>query len=322
MTDKLFLSVDGLTHRYGDRTALDDLSFHVERGTIFGLLGPNGSGKTTLFRILSTLLPLQTGEVRIGGVDLRADLAGVRRLLGVVFQSPSLDKKLTVAENLMHQGHLYGLKGTELRSRIDVVLSQLRIDDRRRDRVETLSGGLQRRVEVAKGLLHQPSLLILDEPTTGLDPGARIELWNHLQEINAEEGTTILVTTHLMDEAERCHQLMILNKGHKVCLDTPQALRASIGGQVITIQAPHPEKIKDALQGIIEDDAEVTVLGGNLRISTKRGGSTGLNRAMEKILHFFKESIPQITLSQPTLEDVFIHHTGLQFETDNSERHA
>src|SRR5579872_232284 len=222
------IEVEGLRHSYGERAALRGVSFDVRPGEIFALLGPNGSGKTTLFRILSTLMLPTGGRAVIARFDPARQPAEVRRRLGIVFQSPSADLKLTVAENLRHQGHLYGLRGAVLRERIEEMLGRVGLADRARDKVETLSGGMQRRVELAKGLMHRPDVLLLDEPTTGLDPGARLDVWQYLRELRAQERVSILVTTHLMEEAERCDRLAILNSGEIVALGTPVALRGQI----------------------------------------------------------------------------------------------
>jgi ABC-2 type transport system ATP-binding protein len=306
MTDKSFLEVDNVTHRYAERVALDALSFFVRPGEIFGLLGPNGSGKTTLFRILSTLLPLQSGTVRVGQADLSTNLAAVRQQLGVVFQSPSLDKKLSVRENMLHQGHLYGLSGAALKERIAFLLEQFRLTDRCDERVENLSGGLARRVEVAKGLLHRPQLLLLDEPTTGLDPNARLELWDFLQKINETEHATIVVTTHLMDEAERCNRIMILNHGKRVCLDTPAALRAGIGGQVLIIESADPAALRSKLA------LEGKIVGNALRLEL--ASPAELTAATQRAQALLNAEVSSYTVTLPTLEDVFIHHTGQKFE--------
>src|SRR5438270_1821656 len=207
------ISVQQLVHRYSERTALDGVSFSVGEAEIFGLLGPNGSGKTTLFRILSTLMAPSGGDAAICGWSVVKQPKDVRKTIGVVFQEKSIDVKLTAAENLMHQGHLYGLSGAGLKSRIAQMLSRVGLSDRANDKVETFSGGMLRRIEIAKGLMHHPSVLLLDEPTTGLDPGARIDLWQYLRILREEEGITVLVTTHLMEEAERCHQDAILSGG-------------------------------------------------------------------------------------------------------------
>jgi len=217
------VSCQGVTYTYGERRALDTVSFEVNEGEIFGVLGPNGSGKTTLFRLLSTLVPVAAGfgTIRLAGHLYPEEGALARRRLGVVFQSPSLDKKLTVQENIDAHGHLYGLRGAELASRVDALLERFSLSSRRRDLVETLSGGLQRRVEVAKSLVPRPAVLILDEPSTGLDPSARRELWEYLRALRQTEKLTILMTTHFLDEAEWCDRLLILDEGKRVALDTP-----------------------------------------------------------------------------------------------------
>src|SRR5665213_1408050 len=225
------VEIHNLTHRYGQRIALDDFSLQVNDGDIFGFLGPNGSGKTTLFRILSALIPVAPGYVRLFGLDAAEARDEIRRQIGVVFQSPSLDKQLTAEENLICQGHLYGLRGADLRGRVEQALAAVGLGDRAAERVDSFSGGMRRRVEVAKGLLHRPRVLLLDEPSTGLDPAARIDMWRHLREINQRDGVTILVTTHLMEEADRCTRLAVLAKGRLVAADTPAALKERIGGE-------------------------------------------------------------------------------------------
>src|SRR5579872_6958724 len=198
------ISVQNLVHKYENRTALNGVSFDVRAAELFGLLGPNGSGKTTLFRILSTLMIPTGGRAIVMGCDAAQDPASLRRQIGVVFQAQSVDPKLTAYENLWHQGHLYGLRGPSLKKRIGEILARVGLSDRAKERVETFSGGMQRRIELAKGLLHHPAVLLLDEPTTGLDPGARRDLWQYLQILRDEEHVSVLVTTHLMEEAERC----------------------------------------------------------------------------------------------------------------------
>jgi len=297
--------VRDLRYSYGDRVALDGVSFEVAEGEIFGVLGPNGGGKTTMFRILSTLLPVAAGRVEIAGADVATDLAGVRRTIGVVFQSPSLDIKLTVRENLICHGHLYGLSGAELERRTGAGLAALGLCDRSASYVEELSGGLKRRVELAKGLLSEPRILILDEPSTGLDPGARRDLWDYLLELRRERGTTVLVTTHLMDEAERCDRLAILDRGRIVAIDAPDALRRKIGGDVLTIRSTNT----GILQGEIEKrwGIRATCVDGCVRL--EHPDARGLLR---EIYEAFPSDIDSIQLARPTLEDVFIRETGHQ----------
>lgn len=306
MASGIAVGVSGLRHRYGEREALCGIDFAVDRGEIFGLLGPNGGGKSTLFRLLATLLPVQSGAVQIMGLDVATQQRSVRQLIGVTFQSPSVDGKLSVGENLGHQANLYGLSGQKAAERIDAMLDRLGLSDRRNDRVDSLSGGLKRRVEVAKSLLHQPRVLLLDEPSTGLDPGARHDLWQYLTGLRHDEGTTILVTTHLMEEAERCDRLGILDRGRIVALGTPDELRSSVGGDCLTIQTPEP----GALAGQINSRFQITPLrvGDALRIERHAG-----HELLRDIVAAFPDEITAISLAKPNLEDVFIARTGHRF---------
>lgn len=306
MSDSSAVSVSGLRHQYGDREALCGIDFSVSNAEIFGLLGPNGGGKTTLFRLLATLLPVQFGVGTLMGLDLASQREAIRHLIGVTFQSPSLDGKLTVAENLRYQAYLYGLSGQVLASRINDLLNRLGLSDRRRDRVDSLSGGLKRRVEVAKSLLHQPRVLLLDEPSTGLDPGARHDLWEYLSRLRRDEGTTILVTTHLMEEAERCDRLGILDKGHIVALGSPDELRLSVGGDCLTIQSLNPQQLSERI--VSQFRITPRRVGETLRIEREAG-----HELLRDIVAAFPSEITAISLAKPTLEDVFIARTGHRF---------
>ena len=236
----MIVSVENITHRYGPRVALSAVSFAVKPGEIFGLLGPNGGGKSTLFRILSTLMAPTEGRAEICKHDVDGDPGAVRRSIGVVFQTQSLDKKLTVEENLRGQGHLHGMSGSRLRERMDKVLTRLGLAARRGDLVEVLSGGLRQRVEIAKGLLHQPQVLLMDEASTGLDPGARRELWQYILELRNQEGVTILLTSHILDEADRCDRLALLHEGRLVAEGSPDELKRRIGGDVVVLETADP----------------------------------------------------------------------------------
>jgi len=297
------LDVSNLIHRYGDREALRGLSFSVPAGEVFGLLGPNGGGKTTLFRIVSTLMRPTSGEVLVFGDDVtrRPDL--VRRRLGVVFQAPALDVRLTVEENLKHQGHLYGLRGRPLAARIDEALERVGLGDRAHDLVSTLSGGLQRRAELAKALLHQPALLVLDEPTTGLDPGARRDVWRHLLALRDRDRTSIVLTTHLMDEAARCDRVGIIHEGRLVAIGAPQALTAALGADVITIASGDP----DGLAARVGErfGVSASVVDDEIRIERDRA-----HEFVPALVEAFPGEIEAVTFGKPTLEDVFMHHTG------------
>jgi ABC-2 type transport system ATP-binding protein len=296
----------GRTFLPSARQALKDLSFSVQAGEIFGVLGPNGGGKTTLFRILSTALLPSQGRATLFGLDVARDPAAVRRVLGVVFQSPSLDKFLTVRENMIHSGHLYGLAGSTLVDRVNALLAQFRLSDRAHERVDRLSGGLSRRVEVAKSLLHSPALLLLDEPTTGLDPGVRRDLWILLKELKGT-GVTILVTTHLMDEADICDRLLILDEGKKVAEGTPAELKSHVGGDVILAHSPEPER----LQALVREkfSLEGSLLDGAIRLERPRG-----HEFVPALVESFPGLIESIHVGKPTLEDVFIRVTGHSFK--------
>lgn len=299
----MIVSVADLTHQYGSRRALAGVSFQVAEQEIFGLLGPNGGGKSTLFRILATLMRPSGGRAAIAGFDLERQPTEVRRQIGVVFQSQSLDKKLTVEENLRGQGHLYGLSGAELRRRVEEVTARLGLADRRRDLVETLSGGLRRRVEIAKGLLHGPRLLLMDEPSTGLDPGARRELWRYLEELRGQDGITVLLTTHLLDEADRCDRLLLLHQGRVVATGSPVELKARIGGDVVLLEAADVTALGARLS------VPSTVVNGALRVEIDNG-----HRFIAQVMEAFPGAIHSVALHKPTLEDVFLDETGALIE--------
>lgn len=303
------IELAGLTHDYGTRRALDNLTFNVRAAEIFGLLGPNGSGKTTLFRILATLMLPSGGIARIAGFDVARQPQQVRRHTGIVFQARSVDLKLTVAENLMHQGHLYGLSGATLKSRIAEMLRRVGLSDRAKERVESLSGGMQRRVELAKGLINAPSLLLLDEPSTGLDPGARRDLWQYLAQLRDEHSVSILVTTHLMEEAEHCDRLAVLNEGKLVALGTPAELKSEIGGDVVVLGAADDYRAKQLASRVNQRFAVPTnVVGAEVRIECERG-----HRFVAEAAEAFGSEIVTIAVAKPTLEDVFIQRTGHRF---------
>jgi ABC-2 type transport system ATP-binding protein len=275
----------------------------VGAGEIYGFLGPNGGGKTTLFRILATLLRPDRGRVSVCGADIREQAALARLRLGVVFQSPSVDAELTVGENLICQGHLYGLRGADLEARIGALLTRLSIADRRRDRVRTLSGGLRRRVEIAKALLHEPRILLLDEPSTGLDPGARRSVWRALEELRSSQGVTVLLTTHFMEEGDRCDRLALVDNGRLVAEGSPESLKGKIGGEVVLISTDSPE----ALCGAIRErfDLDAVVQGKKVRIEHR-----GAHSLIAQLMETFPDEIKALSLSKPTLEDVFLHRAG------------
>ncbi len=289
------ITITGVWHRYGTRVALADVSLQVGRGEIFGLLGPNGGGKTTLFHLLATLMPLTEGRVELLGYDLRRSARAIRPHLGVVFQHPSLDPKLTVYENLRHHGHLYGLSGALLRERIQFVVQRVGLEDRVNDLVETLSGGLQRRLELAKAFLHAPSVLLLDEPSTGLDPGARLDFMAYLEHLRDQEGVSVLLTTHILEEAEHCDRVGILHQGHLVAVGTPDELKT-----------PDPAGLQSQIRERF--GCEPVIVDGRVRVEMAHG-----HTFVRDVVEAFAPVIQAVTFSKPTLEDVFIKLTGHRF---------
>jgi ABC-2 type transport system ATP-binding protein len=314
-TGTIPIELDRLSHNYGDRLALDNLSFAVQPAEIFGLLGPNGSGKTTLFRILCTLMVPTGGVARIQGFDVAREPNRARQQTGIVFQARSLDLKLTVAENLKHQGHLYGLRGDGLKKRSEEVLRRVGLSDRTKDFVETLSGGMQRRVELAKGLIHSPGVLLLDEPSTGLDPGARRDMWQYLKTLRDEAGVSILVTTHLMEEAEQCDRLAILSEGKLVALGSPAQLKAAIGGDVVLFETASPEAARSLADRIgSRFRVQPSVLGNTVRLEQPEG-----HRMVTTVVEAFPGEVEGFSVARPSLEDVFIQRTGHRFWADAGE---
>ncbi len=297
-------TVHDLHHSYGDHVALRGLSMHVQPGEIFALLGPNGSGKTTLFRLLCTLLPIQRGTISIGGYDTRSNPLAVRGQIGIVFQSPSLDKKLTVDENIACQGALYGIKGAQLRRRRDELLQRLQLTDRRAESCETLSGGLKRRVELAKGMLHQPQLMLLDEPSTGLDPSARLSLWDALREM-AGEGIAVLLTTHLLEEAEKADRVAIMSEGMMIAEGTPHQLRSEMGQGIVTVVANESDEVEQILRHLGLDPQR---LHNQFRLHDE-SPATLVSTLVEKL----GDRARSITIGRPSLEDVFVSKTGREF---------
>ena len=283
--------------------ALAGVSFETRQGEIFGLLGPNGGGKSTLFRILSTLMAPTEGRATICGYDVSANPLAVRRCIGVVFQSQSLDKKLTVEENLRGQGHLHGMSGATLRDRIAKVLERLGLSDRRGDLVEVLSGGLRRRVEIAKGLLHRPAVLLMDEASTGLDPGARRELWRYILELRDSEGVTVLLTSHILDEADKCDRLVLLHEGRVVAEGSPEELKRKIGGDVVILETANPAELGQQIESRFR--VRPAAVDGTLRVEIANG-----HRFITEVVEAFPGSIESVALKKPTLEDVFLRETG------------
>jgi ABC-2 type transport system ATP-binding protein len=297
------LELSDLRHQYGERESLRGLSFSVGRGDVFALLGPNGGGKSTLFKIICTLLRPTSGTVEVFGADAVRQPAEARRHLGVVFQHPAVDPWLTVVENLRTHAHLYGLRGAALPRAIERALERFGLTPRAHDRVGTLSGGLRRRVELAKALLPEPPLVILDEPSAGLDPTARRGLLQELTRLRDDAGTTIVLTTHLMDEAAVCDRVGILHEGRLVAIGAPAALTEAIGGDVLTIECRDPGLLTAGLRdrfGVAAQEVD-----GRLRVERPRA-----HEFLPLVVEAFPGEVQTIAVGRPTLDDVFVHHTG------------
>lgn len=309
MSVDVAVHAEAVTFHYGERKALDGVGFAVPRGGVHGFLGPNGSGKSTLFKLLATLAPMQQGRVTVLGGDLAEDAAAVRERLGVVFQSPAVDHKLTVRENLRYGGLLVGLAGHQLDERIGALLETARLTDRTNDRVGELSGGLRRRVEIAKCLLARPEIVLLDEASTGLDPAARVDMWNVLR---AQSGLTVLFTTHLMDEAALADHLTLLDAGAVVAAGRPADLVRELGGQVLEIESDDTEALRAQLGG--EFDRAIEVVDGTLRIEGE-----DVHDIVPVVMQRHGDQIRRLSLSHPSLQDVFLRKTGKRFVVTEPE---
>ncbi len=287
--------------------ALDGLSFQVSEPGLVALLGPNGSGKSTLFRILTTMVAPGAGYARIQGFDTVREAAKARSEIGVVFQESSLDRKLTVRENLRFQGNLFGLGGRILGERLQEAALRLAIDDRLDAPVYTLSGGLRRRAEIAKALLHRPRLLLLDEPSTGLDPRSRRDLWKYLHELHDELGTTVIAATHYLDEADRCHRVLILHEGRLVADGEPSALKRRVGGDVVVVESSEAQALLDAVKQY--PGVSAALVEGALRMETPDSAAL-----VSGLMAAHAGRIRELRLHAPTLDDVYFRVTGKEFQ--------
>lgn len=305
------IEVDRLTRQFGDLVAVDHVSFQVQEGEIFGFLGPNGAGKTTTINILCTLLRPTAGSARVNGFDVAAQQPQVRKSIGLVFQDPSLDDLLSASENLEFHALLYGLPGPERAKRKEEVLKMVELWDRRNDLVKIFSGGMKRRLEIARGLMHYPRVLFLDEPTLGLDPQTRNHLWDYILTLREREGITIFMTTHYMDEAEHADRIAIIDYGKIVALDTPEGLKDMLGGDVITVRTEDDERAA----------AEIAQRYG----LAVRNGQNGLHFEVPRGETFIPQlvstldvPIQSISLRRPTLDDVFLKVTGHQIREEEA----
>ncbi|MFA6450566.1 MAG: ATP-binding cassette domain-containing protein [bacterium] len=297
------IRIEELVKEFKAVRAVDGISFDVGEGEVFGFLGPNGAGKTTTISMICTLIRPTSGRIEVNGVDAVRHPGRVRRMLGIIFQDPSLDERLTAAENIEFQARLYGVRSSEIAPRVKELLELVKLDDRAGSRVKTFSGGMRRRLEVARGLVHSPRVLFLDEPTLGLDLQTRQLIWNHITMLHRIKGMTVFMTTHYIEEAVICDRIAIVDHGRIIALDTPANLIASVGDDIITIETVDTETFADAARARFSVDA--AVFDGGVRI-TAPGGAELIPRLLREI----PVPITSVNLSKPTLNDVFIHLTG------------
>ena len=308
------VEAEGVGYSYGRKRVLENISLRVEEGGMFCILGPNGSGKTTLFKILSTIFALQEGEVSVAGRSLRQFPTPVRKKIGVLFQNPAVDMKLTVRENLRYHGRLYGLESHDLEKRINKSLEALGVEDRGGEFVESLSGGLRRRVEIAKVLLTRPSILLLDEPTTGLDPAIRSELWSIISGIRNTRKLSVLFTTHLLEEAEPADEILLLDQGRSVASGKVADLRSSLGKEYVRLGTYQPKKLAARIRK--EGEIEVTAEPASVKVVPVRGSAAPL---AIKLWREYNKEVTSVTLCRPTLEDLFLQKTGRHWSSTPGE---
>ncbi len=308
------IEIKDLTKRFNNFIAVDSINFTVREGEIFGFLGPNGAGKTTTLSMLATLLEPTSGEASVNGFDIRKNKDDVRKSIGIVFQDPSLDEELTAYENMDFHGRLYGVQKNIREKKIMELLELVELKEKSNNLVKTFSGGMRRRLEIARGLLHEPKILFLDEPTLGLDPQTRNHLWEYIKRLNREKNITIILTTHYMDEADKlCDRIAIIDRGKIIVLDTPKNLKDKIGGDIITIESPDAGRLSPYIEeftwlksvkkddGCIQHNSCITI---NVEDAEKHIAE------IVKISDSYGIKIESMTIHEPTLEDVFLYFTG------------
>lgn len=297
-----------LTKKYGDLVAVDRLNIAVEQGEMFGFLGPNGAGKTTTISMLCTILRPTSGTAQVNGFDIIKQGMSVRKSIGIVFQDPSIDDRLTGRENLYMHANLYAVPPSEQKRRIDGVLKLVELESRADDILRTYSSGMRRRLEIARGLIHHPKVLFLDEPTIGLDPQTRDHIWTYVEELKTTHDITIVLTTHYMDEADRLSdRIGIIDYGKIVALDAPSKLKETLEGDVLTIKTVAGDKLASLLAEHMELDKAHIVEDG-LEVTVKQG-----KKLLPKIVDLASKygiDLDSVSLREPSLEDVFLHYTG------------
>jgi len=305
------IEVKNLIKKYGQLTAVNDISFTVKKGEIFGLLGPNGAGKSTTISMLATLLAPDAGEALVNGFNVSGQRNSVRKSLGLVFQDSSLDDKLTAAENLYFHADLYHVDKGSFRERLPEVLKLVDLWDRRDNIVRTFSGGMKRRLEIARGLIHYPAVMFLDEPTIGLDPQTRFNIWEYILKLKQEKDMTIFMTTHYLNEAEYCDRIAIIDRGKIVALDSPANLKKLVGGDIITLMAANLEKLRQEIEAKL--NLKVKIEDSKIKIEVADG-----DKFLPKLFHELEEKILSVELRKPTLDDVFLNLTGKKIREEDA----
>jgi ABC-2 type transport system ATP-binding protein len=306
-----------LVKRFEDVEAVKGINLEIEEGELFGLLGPNGAGKTTTISMLCTITKPTSGSASVFGHDVKKESSTVRGMIGIVFQDPSLDDNLTGKENLDFHGRLYKVPRNEIAGRIRDVLELVELADKADVIVKKYSGGMKRRLEIARGLLHHPRVLFLDEPTLGLDPQTRLHIWEYIEKLNREKKITMILTTHYMDEADKlCDRIAIIDHGQIVAMDTPENLKKDVGGDVVTMTVPHgSEQLKTKLEQL-EFVKSSQLVDGTLRLSVDKG-ETAIPIFMD-VARQEGIAVPSIALHEPTLEDIFIKYTGREIRAQEA----
>jgi len=308
------VTVSKLVKTFGDLVAVDGVSFEVARGEVFGFLGPNGAGKTTTINMLCTLLKPTAGTATVNGYDIGTRKNEVRESIGLVFQDPSLDDRLTARENLIFHAVVYHVPRSVRDARIDEVMGMVSLSDRLDDKVETFSGGMKRRLEIARGLLHYPKVLFLDEPTIGLDPQTRNYIWEYIEDLKRREGITIFLTTHYMEEAEHCDRIAIIDTGKIIALDTPEALKDNVGGDVIKLRTEDDESAEAELLSRFPELELLTDPECRLCFKTRKG-----EEFIPDLIRDFGTKIVSVSIHRPTLDDVFLQLTGKEIREEGAD---
>jgi ABC-2 type transport system ATP-binding protein len=312
------IEVDHLVRKFGDFTAVDGISFEVHEGEIFGFLGPNGAGKSTTINMLCTLLHPTSGRALVNGFDIRREQSKVRDSIGLIFQDPSLDDRLTGRENLQFHAMLYDVSRADFLKRADAVLDMVELTDKANDIVRTYSGGMKRRLEIARGLLHHPRVLFLDEPTVGLDPQTRRHIWEYLNRLREQEKLTMFMTTHYMDEAENCDRIAVMDHGQIIALDTPENLKGMVGGDIVTVRTADNVKASEKIKTVHGLDTRPGP-DGQIIVETERG-----DQFIPQMMTTLADSgspviVTSVSLRRPTLEDVFIKLTGRAIRDEEAD---